>query len=73
MPQKFTSKLPGPAEGKKGEKFLEILVFKMEAEWAYAMDMKKAISQQEGATGEELEAQKAKQAAAGIKNQSQFN
>jgi hypothetical protein len=28
----------------RGEKYLEILVFKMEGEWAYAMDMKKAIS-----------------------------
>lgn len=30
-----------------GEQFLHILIFKCEADWAYAMNMKKAISNQE--------------------------
>jgi len=29
---------------KRGEKFLEIILFRIEADWAYAMDMKKTIS-----------------------------
>ena len=34
-----------------GEKFLQIMIYRIEADWAYAMDMKKAISNQEGAAG----------------------
>ena len=42
-----------------------MLIFKCEADWAYAMSMKKAISTQEG--------QKQEEAKAGLKNQSLFN
>lgn len=49
----------------RGEKFLEMLVFKMEAEWAYAMDMKKAISIQDGLEQPET-------SAAGLKVESQL-
>jgi hypothetical protein len=31
-------------QAKRGEKFLEILLFRIEADWAYAMDMKRTIS-----------------------------
>lgn len=37
-----------PEDAKGGEKFIEILIYKMESEWAYGMDMKKAISIQDG-------------------------
>jgi hypothetical protein len=37
----------GEEEGKQNEKFLHILVFKCESDWAYAMNMKKAISNAE--------------------------
>lgn len=30
--------------GQKGEKYLHIMIYRIEADWAYAMDMKKAIS-----------------------------
>ena len=52
--------------GPKGEKYLQIMIFGIEADWAYAMDMKKAISSQEGAAGGQQEEQK--QSAAGLKN-----
>ena len=36
------------ADGKSGtplgEKYLELLIYRCEADWAYGMDMKKAIS-----------------------------
>ena len=35
----------------KGEKYLQIIIYRIEADWAYAMDMKKSISNQEGASG----------------------
>lgn len=44
--------------GQKGEKFLQIMIYRIEADWAYAMDMKKAISNQEGAAGGQQEEQK---------------
>jgi len=31
-----------------GEKYLHIMIFKCEADWAYGMDMKKAMSNQDG-------------------------
>ena len=43
------------------------MIFRIEADWAYAMDMKKAISNQEGAAGGQEEQ---KQSAAGLKNES---
>ena len=64
--QKFTRKnvgvdeakcmepLPGQVAGQGiplGEKYLEILIYRCEADWAYAMDMKKAISNQESGAG----------------------
>mmetsp|Transcript_35574 Transcript_35574/g.54371 ORF Transcript_35574/g.54371 Transcript_35574/m.54371 type:complete len:133 (-) Transcript_35574:1553-1951(-) len=50
-----------------GEKFLALQLFKCEADWAYAMDMKQAITKQEEVNVKE-EASKI-----GMKNQSQFN
>ena len=44
---------------------MHLLIFKCEADWAYAMNMKKAISNAESGKQEE--------AKAGLKNQSQFN
>lgn len=40
------------AGGPKGEKYLQIMIYRIEADWALAMDMKKAISNQEGAAGQ---------------------
>lgn len=45
---------------------MEILIFKMEGEWAYAMDMKKAISIKDGVEQQES-------SAAGLKVESQLN
>ena len=36
------------AEASKNEKYFHISIFKCEADWAYAMNMKKALSNQEG-------------------------
>mgnify|MGYP001113675975 CR=1 FL=1 len=55
----------GAEDAIKNEKYLHILIFKCEADWAYAMNMKKAISNAESGKQEE--------AKAGLKNQSQFN
>ena len=43
------------------------MIFKCEADWAYAMNMKKALSNQESINAAKEEAK------AGLKNQSQFN
>ena len=43
------------------------MIFKCEADWAYAMNMKKALTNQEGVNAQKEEAK------AGLKNQSQFN
>ena len=45
-----------------GEKFLHLMIFRIEADWAFGMDLKKALSQQEGGQEE------AKSNAAGLKN-----
>ena len=37
-------------EAKISEKFLHIMLFKCEADWAYAMKMKQAMSKQESNT-----------------------
>ena len=50
-----------------GEKFLHLMIFRIEADWAFAMDLKKALSQQEGGQEE------AKQSAAGLKNESSLH
>lgn len=63
--QRFDKKVVSDEEGKQNEKFLHILIFKCESDWAYAMNMKKAISNAESGKQEE--------AKAGLKNQSQFN
>ena len=64
--QIFERKQVDVPHAKKGEKFLEILIFKMEGEGAYAMDMKKAISIQDGVEQQES-------SAAGLKVESQLN
>jgi len=46
--QNYTPQVVSDKEGKLNEKYLHILVFKCEADWAFAMNMKKAISNQEG-------------------------
>ena len=46
----------------QGEKYLEILIYKIEADWAYAMDMKKSIT--------EAQEQPKEESKAGLKNQS---
>jgi len=51
-----------------GEKFLHLLIYRIEADWAFAMDLKKALSNQESGSHEE-----AKQSAAGLKNQSNIH
>ena len=65
--QVFTRKLVEPEQAIRGEKYLEILVFKMEGEWAYAQDMKKAISELDGADGAQPAGSKA-----GLKVESQL-
>ena len=54
-------------EAKLDEKYLHILIFKCEADWAYAMNMKKAISNQEGINAKQEESK------TGLKNQSLLN
>lgn len=49
-----------------GAKFLEILIFKCEADWAYGMDMKKAISLVDGKSKNNQE----EESKIGLKNQS---
>ena len=65
--QNYTQKIVSAEEGKMNDKYLQILIFKCEADWAYAMSMKKAISSQEGGSGQQEEAK------AGLKNLSLFN
>jgi len=64
-PQEYTPKPVTAAEAKQSDLYMQMLIFKCEADWAYAMSMKKAISTQEG--------QKQEEAKAGLKNQSLFN
>ena len=51
-------------EASKNERYFQILIFKCEADWAYAMNMKKALTNQEGINAQKEEAK------AGLKNQS---
>ena len=51
-------------QASQNEKFLHIMIFKCEANWAYAMNMKKALSNQEGVNVQKEEAK------SGLKNQS---
>jgi hypothetical protein len=50
-----------------GEKFLQLMIFRIEADWAFGMDLKKALSQQE--SGQE----ESKANAAGLKNESSLH
>lgn len=51
---------------KFNEKFIHILVFKCEADWSFAMNMKQAMSKQESNAKQE-------ESKAGLKNQSLLN
>ncbi len=43
--RQFVKKLVTPAEASKNPKFIHLMVFKCEANWAYAMKQKQIISQ----------------------------
>lgn len=43
--KKYEKKQVSPAEAAKNHKFIHLLVFKCEANWAYAMQQKKVVSQ----------------------------
>ncbi len=42
--QTFERRIPSVEEGRRDRRYLELMVVNVEAEWAYAMGMKKAIS-----------------------------
>ena len=46
--QTFERLIPSVNQGKKDVRYLELLIVNIEAEWAFAMDMKKASAEQEG-------------------------
>lgn len=58
-----------PLEAKLSDKYLHLMVFKCEADWAFAMNMKQAVSKQETAQNNS----KQEESKAGLKNQSLLN
>lgn len=56
-------------EARLNEKFLHVALFKCEADWAFAMNMKQAMSKQES----EGDLAKQEESKAGLKNQSLLN
>jgi hypothetical protein len=55
-----------PTEAKSSDKYLHIMLFKCEADWSFAMNMKQAMSKQETNAKQE-------ESKAGLKNQSLLN
>jgi hypothetical protein len=47
VPQQYDAMEVTTKEAKANEKFIHILIFKCEADWAFAMNMKQAMSKQE--------------------------
>jgi len=64
--QDYDHRLVTAAEARLNEKFMHIMVFKVEADWAFAMNMKQAMSNQERNAKQE-------ESKAGLKNQSLLN